>query len=409
MAASEQQRVWKPEHRLLLDGARTKLSEPQAERIRALLETDINWQGLLGDARRHRVALLLARSLRAVESGPETSSYDEHLREHTRVFAARNAYLLHELARLLALFAAERIPVIPYKGPVIATLAYGDVGLREFNDLDLLVQPQDIERASRVLRDAGFETRNRLTPREQAHVQKEFKEYCFQSGLVVVEPHWSITARRFPFPIDYAALWDRARPAALGHAMALVFAPEDMLVIQCVTGGKSRWRRLELVCDVAELLQAFPDLDWEAVEGRAIASGSARMLLLGLGLATELLEAPLPAAINNKIQADTHVLRLRRKVIEGLFDTQEKTTTRRSPTRFSPLLMAMRERPVDRWAYLWRTLTTPTVPHLRRYPLPTTLWPLYRVLVPVHDYIAQPIARRLAGVATQAHPADKTL
>ncbi len=55
--------------------------------------------------------------------------------------------------------------------------------------------------------------------------------------------------------------------------------------------------------------------------------------------------------------------------------------------------MAMRERPLDKARYLVRTTTTPASLHLRRMPLPRGLHGLYRVLVPLHDYLLQPTWR----------------
>ena len=323
MAAGEHPELETPENRLLLACARTTLTEQHRAQIRTLLQTEIDWERLLSAARRHRVTLLLHRSLRAAGNGHDTNPNPECLRDHARAFAARNAFLVQALTRLLARFEAERIAVIPYKGPVIASLAYGDIRLREFNDLDFLIRPQDIARVGAVLRREGYETANRLTPREAAHVQREFKEYGFQSGLVVVEPHWSITARRFPFPIDYEGLWARAQLKPLGEATVRVFAPEDLLLIQCVTGGKSLWRRLELVCDVAEIINAFPGVDWNAVERRARAAGSERLLLVGLALATELLDAPVPDDIAERIAADRQVRRLRQRIVETLLGPRE--------------------------------------------------------------------------------------
>lgn len=387
--------VGSPEHRLLLACARASLDEEAKRSIQVLLESDLDWGRLLRSARRHRVTLLLAKNLKAVSDASVSGPHQERLREHTREFAARNAYLGQELVRLLRRFEAERVPVIPYKGPLVASLAYGNLGLREFNDLDFLVRPDDVARVSAVLRDEGFETADRYTPEEQEHLQREFKEHCFQSGLVVVEPHWSITARRYPFPIDYDALWARTCHANFLGAKVRVFAPEDWLLILCVTGSKSQWRRLELVCDVAESLRAFPNLDWAAMQRTASASGSERMLRLGLALATGLLQAPVPDETAARLRTDRKVQRLKDAVITNLFSEEVPAeSANRRARRFSPLLMAMRERPSHRWAYFWRTLTTPTVDHLRRFPLPDRLRPLYRVLVPLNDYVARPLVHQ---------------
>jgi len=409
MAAPEHNAIHTQEHRLLLSCVRTTLDERNLPRVQELLERDIDWEHLLRDAFKHRVALLLDRTLRRVAGAHPTDPYRQRLREHARTFSARNLFLVRELTRLLSIFDAEEIAVVPYKGPVIAHLAYRDIRLREFNDLDLLVRPQDLTRICNILRREGVETKERLTSREQAHVEKEFKEYCFQSGLVVVEPHWSITAHRFPFPIDYDALWMRSRSVLIEDATVRVFSPEDLLLIQCVTGGKSLWKRLELVCDVAETVRAFPEIDWSMLLVGARASGSERMLLLGLDLARRLLDAPLPEEIIARFEIDPQLHRLSRTLIGALFAPQQMADDTRSlPRRFSPLLMSMRERPVHRWLYLWRTLTTPTLTHLRRFPLPGWLWPIYRFIVPAHDYVARPIASVCSNFRNNARWLSRT-
>jgi hypothetical protein len=54
------------------------------------------------------------------------------------------------------------------------------------------------------------------------------------------------------------------------------------------------------------------------------------------------------------------------------------------------MLYRQRERYRDRWHYLWHSTTTPEPLHLRRIPLPKAGFPLYRILVPIHDFVMYP-------------------
>src|ERR1700681_921232 len=65
-------------------------------------------------------------------------------------------FLTGKLLRLLELFQAAEIPVIPLKGPVLAQILYGDPVLREFEDLDLLVRKRDVLRALQLLNAHGY-------------------------------------------------------------------------------------------------------------------------------------------------------------------------------------------------------------------------------------------------------------
>ena len=41
--------------------------------------------------------------------------------------------------------------MVPVKGPVLASTAYGDIAMREFVDLDILVRPSDVASAMTIL------------------------------------------------------------------------------------------------------------------------------------------------------------------------------------------------------------------------------------------------------------------
>ena len=87
------------------------------------------------------------------------------------------------------------------------------------------------------------------------------------------------------------------------------------------------WKRIGWICDIAELLATNPDLDWPYCFELATDTGARRMLLLGLALAHELLQAPLPEQIFTWIQSDNAVQDLTEHVRHRLFE--EKTIRHR--------------------------------------------------------------------------------
>src|SRR5437870_4666302 len=61
-------------------------------------------------------------------------------REERQRNARRNLLMLRELLEVLDLFAEHSVPALPYKGPILAAVEYGNVSLRTFCDLDILVK-----------------------------------------------------------------------------------------------------------------------------------------------------------------------------------------------------------------------------------------------------------------------------
>jgi hypothetical protein len=284
---------------------------------------------------------------------------------------------------------------------VASDLLYGDRCRRTYFDLDFLVRREDLREVSRLLQGSGYRCEMDLaTDDARESFERDQKEYAFVSGLICIEPHWSLTARRYPFPIDYAGLWERAVAHDLGGTKLHTFSPADMLLILSMAGAKGKWKRLQKVTDVAQFYRSMDPALAEPVLERAVSLGCERILLVGARLAETLLAAPIPAAIRARIDADrAAVEKVAARVIRNLFSQKAATTLfGASPHVFSGLLFSMRERFRDRLTYLVQTTTTPITVHFRRFPLPKWAYPAYRIIVPAHDYVLAPIARGLRAL-----------
>src|SRR6185295_14836569 len=87
----------------------------------------------------------------------------------------------------------------------------------------------------------------------------------------------------------------------------------------CVHGSKHLWERLAWICDVAELVKTRTDLNWSVLLERAVSTGNERMLFLGLYLANNLLDAPLPLHVESKVAKEKMVPSVANEVSERLF------------------------------------------------------------------------------------------
>jgi hypothetical protein len=265
---------------------------------------------------------LLYRNLKATcrEAVPESILLQ--LRDHFADNARRNLFLTGQLLRIVRLLEAKQIPVLPFKGPILASLVYGDLSLRTFWDLDVLVRTQDVLKAKDWLISEGYRQYNQYTSaQEKVYLRspngKDFR-FVRDDGGVIVELHWRL-ACSFLFRLEPEQLWkDLTRVPFVGETV-LSFSPEALLLILCVHGAKHYWQRLEWVCDVAELIRSRPELDWNAAIQNARQLGSERLLLLGLFLANDLLEAPLPEWVRQQILGDRQVGLLAAKVRNWLF------------------------------------------------------------------------------------------
>jgi len=298
----------RPESELLVWCARTAVPDALKERIRKRVQEPLEWAVVLDLAGYHGVGPLFYRTLSTVCSDLVPAEPLAQLRQKTQAGALLNRLLAQELVVLCEAFEARGVPVMPIKGATLAVSAYGDLTLRDFSDLDLLVPEGSIAEAQAVLLAQGYERRDPSSESGETD-QEEGPYHVFikRRTLFRVDLQWVMAHEHFLFQLDRPEFWQRRTPVPLVNKTVQGLAPEDLLVVLCVHGSKHAWEQLKWVCDVAELLRAYDHLDWGRIFSRASTWRCRRLLLMGLSLAHRLLDVPLPEAVLARLSADSDV------------------------------------------------------------------------------------------------------
>ena len=278
---------------------------------------------------------------------------------------------------------------MPFKGPTLAVSAYGHLAFRQFGDLDILIPLREFRKAKELLLSQAYLPGRQFTgPQEMAYLQSQHAFlFVHHDSRVCVDPHVQITRRQFPFLLDAEDVWGRAELGSLGGTTARYPSPEDLLLVLCLHGSKHAWGRLQWICDVTELVRACLGLNWQGTMEQADRLGSARMLLLGLCLAHDLLGAALPEEIVQRAQADPSVSWLAAQVRAHLLSEGGIPLHTAGWPVFH---LKIRERVRDRVPYLlWclrhylGAIVTPNAGDMALLPLPEALSFLYYLLRPI--------------------------
>ena len=367
-----------PEQELLICCSRLRLDPACSLRVRGLLESPLDFDALLRSARMHGVLPLLGRHLLG-EAGEALAPSERGCLEHAvREIAAWNALLAAELVRVVTLLAAAGILAVPFKGPVAAIAAYGNVALRQFSDLDVLVRVEEVDAAASVLIDAGYRA---LDAERDGPILRRVGYYrgLVHTGFgVVIELHWRFGPAWFNFPLDLSHLDARLTRLSVGGVDLPVLGPEDTLLVSCAHGTRHLWARLEWICQVREQVQR-DGVDWTGLAARATAVGARRMVGLGLRLAQDVVGLAVPGEAERRFTTDPAVRSLAADLKTRLF---QRDGLALRPREIGTDILRARERPADRLRHVIGLTLQPTIGEVKSFRLPRRLGWLYHLARP---------------------------
>lgn len=371
----------RPEDEVLLACSRLHLAEEQTRMIRERLSAEVDWMALLIAATQHCVTPLVHWHLESTCPELLPALGRSFLQQSFQNNVYQNLYLAAELVRIVDLFAENKVLTIPYKGPLLAQQAYGNLALREFVDLDILVRQVDIPRAWKLMSSLGYSTT--LDPDLFQH-QSPVRipgQYSFlgAKGRSIVELHTERTLRYYPVPLDLEQLAVRLEPIALGARQVRTFSAEDALSILGVHGFKHFWNRLSWICDIAALAQA-PALNWDKAFARAGELRCEPMLYLGVIVAGDICDAKLPGEVLRRARSSSAAEWLARR-IQGKIFSPLGSHLGAAQRFFSRIRMSGSF--WDGCRYSLRLATTPTEDDWSQVKLPQPFTGLYAVLRPI--------------------------
>lgn len=371
----------RPEDQLLVCIARRDLDESTAQAIRELSSRDaFDWEYVSTTAAAHGVAALLAHHLQSINCEGVPRSVLFRLQIENQRNSESCLWLAGELAKITAAMEEAGIPCIPFKGPTLAITAYGDLGLRQFTDLDLFIHAHDIAPAKELLAKHGFTpVRNLSSSREAALLR--FDNACAfgNEQEVLLDVHWRFSPVYSSLPLETDDLWQRLERVNIGKQTLFTLSAEDLLIVLCCHGFTHEWERLVWVCDVATLVGRREDLDWDYLFLKAKRLGVLRIVFVGLALAGEL-GAFFPPHVLAKFEEDRTASRCAEELM-----MQFLTAHKNHLSLFEWLTrqLQIRERVRDKFSSLFRIALTPRDYDWMFASVPASLSLLYYLIRPI--------------------------
>jgi len=215
-----------------------------------------DWDRLIRLAKRHRVQGLAWLGL---TGGTEiTPPEAPGLFEDAKSIARQNLLAAAAAARMKGAFDRRGLALVFLKGLTLGALAYSNTMLKMSADLDVLVDPAEIEAAEECLLRLDYEPEGeRRTMSRRGAAAKEWP--WVGSDGIVLDLHVRLADNPALLPAIGARSPTQDVEVSPGITLP-TFRNEELFAYLCVHGASSAWFRLKWVADFAAFLGRFsPD------------------------------------------------------------------------------------------------------------------------------------------------------
>jgi len=344
-------------------------------------KTHVGWHKVVPLALNHHVFPFLYKALkqarRALPENTAMLSFVSGLRDTYMAVAAQNVRNTEALLLLQQFLADNHVVAIPIKGAVLAEMAFDSISMRQFNDIDLVIEKTKLLRAIALLKDKGYTVERPPPSTHPAAYAATYQDWILtdrsQGMCLDIKP--AVVSRTIADNRCIRSLLHAACPCPIDSTRTILApTPEAMLLIVCMHGVHETWAKLSQVADVAGMIRSAGispkklialARDWHQV----------RALCVGLELARLLIGVSLPDEVTALIRTDAVARRLANDSAKELcsashvFETPSRVKWRMERQSRDSLCDAIR--------CGLRQFLTPTSLDLEWVRLPQALFPLY--------------------------------
>ena len=305
----------KPEYKLLLYCARTTIDQRIKNKILSLIQTDLNWEYLIKIASIHMLTPLLYYNLNSICPEKIPHNIIEELKAYYITNIRKNLLMTGELIKILKLLKYDSINAIPYKGPVLTSLAYDNLSLREFGDIDILINKSDALKAKNIMINNGYELYQPIIINDSFYMklETEYQFYNRKTGTIT-EIKWKLEGNFFSFPKNSNNLNEHLEKFDLNGFEVETFSTVDQLLILCIHSAKHDWDRLSWICDISEILKSKEKIDWYEILDKSKKMNIKRLLFVNIILAKDLFKLELPDDILTQLNSDVSAIKISKQI-----------------------------------------------------------------------------------------------
>ena len=229
----------------------------------------IGWSKFVRLARFHRVQGLVWNGLKSSGIDAEALALD------AQSIVATNLRIAREARALKTHFDEAGISLLFVKGLTLGALAYPNPPLKMGWDIDLLVAPEDLSQAGRILAECGYRPELPSNLSKLGSWHRRHKESVWRQDDLYVELHTQLADNPSLIPTIDVRSCRQDVEVATGITLP-TFATDELFAYLCIHGASSAWFRLKWITDLAALIHGLPAAEIERLYERSQELGAYR-------------------------------------------------------------------------------------------------------------------------------------
>ena len=236
------------------------------DNIKESSRLDLNWKDISNRVASYKLGPLLYRQLHDSEGIPQ--SVKQALREDTALVFAKNILLLQELESLIEKFRQGGIEIIILKGAALAYEVYGDIALRGFDDIDILIKRKDRDKIFSILRKCGYS----ISQKERLDFSLKYRSQVLfaKDSKFFIDLHWNLMdLERYNkvTNIDLDRIWNNKQPLDIKGISSYQLSLNDTIIYQCLhLAIQHAFKGLLMCVDINELISKYKGkINWDSL------------------------------------------------------------------------------------------------------------------------------------------------
>ena len=235
---------------------------------------------------------------------------------------ARNLLYEKEATVILQQLQRAGVKVIVLKGVFLSKVVYQNLHERSMNDIDLLIQPNDLETACEIFQNLGFQIKHEPDAPFSPFRSADTGELTFVKPTVVVDLHWeliSVEWLRQLFHFKTQMVWENAKPLEVNGASALQLDPADLLLHLCFHLVAHSYAHKVGYEDAARVIRFYTPFPWEIFTCRV----DNVHMRPAVYFALEALDSQYPGLVPSKILELFQPSGLQRRIVYWIADPRQ--------------------------------------------------------------------------------------